>query len=809
MNSIKEIFSEKQRPLIYLLGFLVFIYILTAYSNSLYAPFTLDDSHSFVKEPRVLGFSLSFAAIAELAKTKFGLWRFLPMLTFASDLQWGGGNILAFHITNIIIHILATVAIFFLLHNLFSLFHGYKCSSSRVVPFSPALLVIVIAGLWALNPVQTNAVTYLVQRMTSMAAMFYFFSFGCYLRGRIYHLSTGWHAKVFGWYFLCFILGVCALLSKQIAITLPIMVLLTEFLFVEQSGLIRFVRKHKVAVVIIVAIGLSSAFYVISPKLVSLANSRRFTVTERLLTELRVLGSYIFLLFLPLPRFLNLEHDVVLSTSLFSPLSTLVSLLFLGAIIFGAWKFRKRYPLVSFGLFWFFINLLLESTFIPLELKFEHRLYLPSLGFYLSLVVIFSDLYARFWPQNNQQDGRIVFVVISVLLFSSLSLLTYSRNATWEDSVTLYRDCLAKSPLKPRVHGNLAKALADSGEYEQALVECEKALDLGVKGYEEYWVSATNIIANTSHIDGNQVAIQKADVLLKQAPLWAKKNAYPLFLLNLGRLYFLEHDYQSSFDTFLKGLQCCVHHDLSLYTKKFEKFVEVSLESGLKEGFLFNSELEINEKSTTIIDEKMAEIFFALGEYDVALKYCDLGVSKNKSSPGCGKIKDEIYKVRLLNNTQRMKGTIKTKYFYHPFASRFNFFMASVYTLVKNGLAGNFVTEYLFESAKKLRPNHPDVLLLHSWLLYKSDCLSEAIAEIEKALALDPEYAQLWINRGIYCLAAHENAAALNAFSRAMKLYPDYPHERSLEAMIIDAEKGIAEKVSINDCYFFKGVHDG
>ena len=108
-----KMFSE--RRIEYLLLSVILILILSSYANTLYAPFVLDDMHSFVEQPLVLNFDSTWESFLNLAKTPFGWKRFLPILTFALDLQWGSGTLIAFHITNIIIHILATLSLFFLL----------------------------------------------------------------------------------------------------------------------------------------------------------------------------------------------------------------------------------------------------------------------------------------------------------------------------------------------------------------------------------------------------------------------------------------------------------------------------------------------------------------------------------------------------------------------------------------------------------------------------------------------------------------------------------------------------------------------
>ena len=215
---------------IILLGasFLICLLVLSAYSNTIYSPFFLDDIHSFVKELKVLNFTFDLAGVKGMGETKFGIYRFLPMLTFALDFKWGGGNVVTFHLTNIVIHLLATFSLLFLLQSLF-LFPVSKLlpqsSENRKLSI---VLVVTVVGLWSLSPVQTNSVTYIVQRMTSMAALFYFLSFGCYLRGRFYHLAHGFSRKPVFYYLSSLICFLCAMMSKENTATLPVMFFLVE-----------------------------------------------------------------------------------------------------------------------------------------------------------------------------------------------------------------------------------------------------------------------------------------------------------------------------------------------------------------------------------------------------------------------------------------------------------------------------------------------------------------------------------------------------------------------------------------------------
>ncbi len=378
---------------------------------------------------------------------------------------------------------------------------------------------------------------------------------------------------------------------------------------------------------------------------------------------------------------------------------------------------------------------------------------------------------------------------------------------TWQDSVTLYRDCLRKAPNKPRVHGNLAKALADKGEYEESIAEGEEALALGIKGYEVYWVAASNIISCLSRQGKNKDAIARAKMFLDQAQPWALNKAYSLFLCSLGNIYLQEQEYQLAVENYVKGLKFCLDYSLP-YSSTFEANIGSAWDEGLKDGYVFKPIAGLSAHVAPTADEELAEIFFKLDRDDQSLEYCHKALLKNPSSPLCCRIKGKIEKIQLANEIQQQKGTIRSKYFKHPFASKFNFYMATAYVLMKAGLQGSSVT-YVIHEAEKIAPENVDVSLLKSWMLFKNGLFATAINEIDNAIDRDQDYAQLWINKGIYTLAVHENIEALSAFNKAMELYPACPHGKQVEAMIIAVEKGLAGKVSTHNSYLIKGAHNG
>jgi len=786
---------RSSRWFIYVL--LLYVLLFSAYSNTFFSPPVLDDFHSFIAEPNVYFSTFSLNSLEKIGQTKFGISRFIPMFTFALNHKWGQGHIAVFHLTNIVIHFCTVLSILFLLLVIFSfpknnpIYNGEKKYPTPLLPF-------LITGLWALNPVQTNAVTYLVQRMTSLAALFYILSIAFYLFARLKHVLSGFQYKYLPYYFFSFIFAILAFTSKQNSATLPLVIMVAEFMLVTSADYKKILLKKR-TLFFLILIGLVSFVVCLQvlPEILQGYDHRHFTLGQRLLTELRVVTSYIFLLLFPLPHFLNLEHDPVLSNTLFSPLSTLFSLLFLLFIICLGWLVRRKYPLITFGIFWFFVNLLIESTFIPLELMFEHRLYLPSVGFYLSLVLGGYVVIKKIVPIDKVYSTEKCVLALVFILFSVFSMLTYSRNMVWQDAVTLYQDCAKKAPMKARNHSNLACAYAGIGEYNKAIDESWKAISLGTKGYEEYWVSASNIVSSEANKGNYQEAIEKGEELLKEAPLWAKKNSYWSFLVKMGDVYFHEGETVLAYDKFLQSLSFLSICENMPYKPLVETKIIKCLQKAVMIGGQTAEELGLNTNSSIVIPEKMANIFFSLNDYGQTLKYCQIVLNECPNSEKCKKIQQTIKNIKLANRKQKDKGTLKSKYVLHPFSSRFNFYMATAFILEKSNVPVNGLINFLLTRAKDIYPDSPDIYILSSWLLYKSNKFETAIKEIDRAITLDPDFAQPWINRGLYCLAKGCSKEAVAAFQKALEMYPNYPHKDKLIGLL-----RAAEKIGVSDSTF-------
>jgi len=288
----------------------------------------------------------------------------------------------------------------------------------------------------------------------------------------------------------------------------------------------------------------------------------------------------------------------------------------------------------------------------------------------------------------------------------------------------------------------------------------------------------------------DRCAIERAENLLENSPENAKINDHTSFLHNLGKTYIDESMYQKAYDIFLRGFKLASKNryadprwkaDMNLFAGDLFCLLNRCTERNLH----LDTEGLIAEGPNLSVYEKMAKFSLEMGVPELAELYCKRSVVKEgEMPPGCvdvSKILEERYS---LNAAQKLRGTIKTNYFHHPFTGKFNFYMAVVYGLEKVGLPDFFLIDYFLQLAVELQPNNPDVALLRSWLYYQRLQFGEAICEIDKAMKLDKEYAQLWINRGLYSIDAGRVEDVLSDFAKAKELYPDNPKNIKLDSMI-------------------------
>jgi len=336
-------------------------------------------------------------------------------------------------------------------------------------------IALLATTLWAINPIQTQAVTYIVQRMASLAGMFYIMSMFFYLKARI--SETGSKKIIF--FILCFVSFLMALGSKENAAILPLSIFLYEIVILhEDAGL--YLRRNRGVFLVVcggtLLLGLLYMYFK-GGNIFSFLNTyenRPFTLTQRLLTQPRIIIFYFSLLLYPVPNRLSIAHSFQVSTSLFDPISTIFSILLISAAIAFAIYSAKKNPLFSFCILFFFLNHAIESSIFALELIFEHRNYIPSMLFFLPIAIGFYNLLQLYTKKKAMKHITSAFII---LLLIGIGHATFMRNLTWKNERSLWMDAIEKSPDLSRPHHNLGRYYHDHGHKNEAILEYQKAIE--------------------------------------------------------------------------------------------------------------------------------------------------------------------------------------------------------------------------------------------------------------------------------------------------------------------------------------------
>jgi tetratricopeptide (TPR) repeat protein len=435
--------------------------VILIYADMLTGPFIFDDKINIEDNPHIRITEITFKSLAAAAFDSPLPRRPVANISFALNYYLHGDNVVGFRLLNIIIHIISGILLYFFIRATFRTpaLQSWNTNARWISFFA--------AAVWMVHPLQTQSIGYIVQRMNSLAAMFYILSFLLYA---YFRMSPQKRSKV--WLLAgCILAGILALGSKENSATLPFFIILYEWYFFENLSL-KWFKNHflKITGLFLLMAAIALIYLGADPldKILAGYKIRNFTPIERILTEFRVVIFYISLFLWPHPSRLNLDHDFALSSSVADPITTLFSIVAIAVFVFLAVITARNHRLISFCILWFLGNLVIESSIFALEIIFEHRMYLPSMMCSLVIVLLVYRWAKPAWLQT----------AILCILAMVGSAWTYERNQVWRDRITLWQDCVNKSPQKARPYNNLGAALADKGQYNEALAHYHKALEI-------------------------------------------------------------------------------------------------------------------------------------------------------------------------------------------------------------------------------------------------------------------------------------------------------------------------------------------
>ena len=518
-------YSQKKNLVTFLFLFLL---VFFAYSTNYKASWHFDDYPNLLDNPKihVNDFKLKnfkealFAGYDKGQYSSKKMYRPVPMLTFALNWYIGKDNVLGYHIVNNAIHLVTTIFLFLTVLNLL------KSPKLRIKHQGNEYLIAFLSAIfWALNPIQTQAVTYLVQRMASFGAMFYIIGIYFYLKAR---MSSSMHNRCL---FIagCLLSFVLAVGSKENTVTFPVAVAMIEILFFQDLK-DRDNRRKVVGAVTISGIFLAAILTILYikgtvPHHFKGYENRTFTMRERLMTEPRIIMYYLSQIFYPIASRFSLVHDIKISTSLLKPWTTILSIFAIILLLgIGFSQIIKR-PIIALGIFFYFMNHIIESTAIPLELIFEHRNYLPSLFLFFPVSTGLIWLVNYFKKKNPLLQKLLAVSIAGIIL--SFCAGTIVRNRAWATEKSLWEDCIAKAPGMARPYHNLAYY------HYRKIGDKNKAM-----------------------------ALYKTSLTKKYT---YSKTAHALTLNGMATIYFENGDYKSSTKYLKKALEIKPDYETALY----------------------------------------------------------------------------------------------------------------------------------------------------------------------------------------------------------------------------------------------------
>jgi hypothetical protein len=329
------------------------------------------------------------------------------------------------------------------------------------------LIATLLATIWLLHPLNVSTVLYSVQRMAQMSTLLVLASLWAYLAAR-QQLVDGKVRRATIYLFLLFpLLLVAGLLGKENAAVAPALCLVLELAYFVGKSRGKAVLPAFFGIFLLLpALAVITILLVEPSRLINYAG-RDFTLVERLLSQPRALVDYIGLLVFPRNPVLGLfTDDFAASTGLWAPPSTLWSILALLGMSIFAVAVRKRAPSVFAGWFFFLVAHAVESGFLPLELYFEHRNYLPAFGLWLAIAGLCE------WATRNVQTNVLSLRQLGLMVAGGFILVlgfsTHGRARVWAHDDTIVAQALKMHPMSVRANLASADIGLKQGNYQQS-----------------------------------------------------------------------------------------------------------------------------------------------------------------------------------------------------------------------------------------------------------------------------------------------------------------------------------------------------
>ncbi len=510
----KKRYISTEKPLFVCVLLLISAFSVLLYVNATHGKFVYDDfkiivDNSFIRQwsclPKI--FTKDYFAIS-------GEMSYRPLVTISYFIDYAIWHLnpFGFHLTNVVLHTINTVLFFLLLRTVLS--------NNKIILLSTLFFVT--------HPILIETVNAIGYREDLLSATFLLVSFICFIKSdSLFYRENSQITRFAFYYAISLVAYLCALFSKEMAITLPAL-LMVFVVFSHQKPWLAFAKRFKGIYAGYLAISL---FY-LTIRFIVLSNPALKTAYQpgglwiNIFTMIKILASYIKLSFFPVN--LNADYVVPLGESP-SEVTFVLSLLFLISIFIIFTLVCKTRNIFAFWMAWFFVTLLPVMNILAIgNIMAERYLYIPVMGFCAVKGILIYRITDRTLSPRAIPLRQTVQLVLVTLMFGGYGFAIIRKNGTWRDEFTLWTKTITRSPNSYRAHCNLGNSYIESGLVERAYMEYQTALRINPND--------PNVHSNLGNVYSKKGLIDKAFEEYNTAIHLDRNYAQPHN--NLGNIYF-------------------------------------------------------------------------------------------------------------------------------------------------------------------------------------------------------------------------------------------------------------------------------
>jgi len=649
-----------------------------------------------------------------------GQYRPVRAVTFALDYALWGFNVQGYHLTNLLLHTLNSILIYVLILQLLRPRSRKEKTQQPGRWFETSGVALVTALLFAAYPIHVESVTWVKNRSDLLTLLFFLLSFllftGVQLQEKKRRRST--------WYVLSLFCFAGSLCSKEMAVSLPLILILHTLCFVprgEWKGTMFKILPFFGILLAYVLFKLACLGMVVSEE-----NAGTIGFYPNMLAVLKTFGYYARLLVFPFD--LNAERPFVVPQSLLEPAvcGSILLAVIVVAFVIKVWKQSK---LLVFGILWILVTILPASNLVFLAGRpiAEQRLYIPSLGFCFIVALGILRLWSLQPGLIPQRASRGLIVLMLAVLVGLYAATVIKRNADWKDPFTFWSKTVAASPHSSKAHIHLGNALLDQGEVKQAIRHYKEALRIN-RGFPETYNSLGNALWRQGKV---KEAVRHYTEALRIKPDYAEAHN------NLGNALLSMGEVKRAMDHYREALRLKPDY----------------LEAHCNLGNALLRQGRLEEAATHYAEALQLNPELFQGQY-----YLAEALLKQ------GKLQEAVY---------HYAEAVRIK----PGDAKAHFYLATA------RLSQGALEEAVHHYAEALRIE-PDYVEAHNNLgiiLARQGKLDQAISHFSEAVKIQPTFAEAHYNLGNAFLNQGNIEQAIQQLAEALRLKPD--HRKAKEAL--------------------------